>query len=182
MIRETRKKLDVTQKALALTSGTGLRFIIELKKGKETCEIGKALTVLNTLGITAGGGPDRAMSLAQLNRWCDTRFGAHLPESDATERPYDIQWMIMDNSQARRLGAGPLAPSSPRGHCHARRKTTRLAGKERVVRPSATPVVTEPLRLLRKPAPPNNFPSQADLLRSGEMVQRIAIAASFSCG
>jgi HTH-type transcriptional regulator/antitoxin HipB len=51
LIRETRKKLGVTQKALALTSGTGLRFIIELEKGKETCEIGKALTVLNTLGI-----------------------------------------------------------------------------------------------------------------------------------
>ena len=51
LIRETRKKLGVTQKALALTSGTGLRFIIELEKGKETCEVGKALTVLNTLGI-----------------------------------------------------------------------------------------------------------------------------------
>ena len=51
MIREARKRLRVTQKALALTSGTGLRFIIDLEKGKETCEIGKALTVLNTLGI-----------------------------------------------------------------------------------------------------------------------------------
>lgn len=51
LIRETRKKLGVTQKALALTSGTGLRFIIELEKGKETCEIGKVLTVLQTLGI-----------------------------------------------------------------------------------------------------------------------------------
>lgn len=51
LIRETRKKLGVTQKALALTSGTGLRFIIELEKGKETCETGKVLTVLHTLGI-----------------------------------------------------------------------------------------------------------------------------------
>ena len=51
LIRETRKKLGVTQKALALTSGTGLRFIIELEKGKETCEAGKVLTVLHTLGI-----------------------------------------------------------------------------------------------------------------------------------
>ena len=51
VIRETRKKLRITQRTLALTSGTGLRFIIELEKGKETCEIGKALTVLNTLGI-----------------------------------------------------------------------------------------------------------------------------------
>ena len=51
LIRDTRKKLGVTQKALALTSGTGLRFVIDLEKGKETCEIGKALTILHTLGI-----------------------------------------------------------------------------------------------------------------------------------
>lgn len=41
----------MTQKDLALTSGTGLRFIIELEKGKKTAEIGKVLTVLQTLGI-----------------------------------------------------------------------------------------------------------------------------------
>ncbi len=51
LIRETRKNLGINQKALALTSGTGLRFIIELEKGKETCQIGKVLTVLQTLGI-----------------------------------------------------------------------------------------------------------------------------------
>jgi HTH-type transcriptional regulator / antitoxin HipB len=51
MIRDTRKKLGVTQKDLALTSGTGLRFVIDLEKGKETCEIGKALRILQTLGI-----------------------------------------------------------------------------------------------------------------------------------
>ena len=51
IVRETRKKLGVTQKDLALTSGTGLRFVIDLEKGKETCQIGKALTILYTLGI-----------------------------------------------------------------------------------------------------------------------------------
>jgi len=51
LIRDTRKKLGVTQKDLALTSGTGMRFIVDLEKGKETCEIGKALAILNTLGI-----------------------------------------------------------------------------------------------------------------------------------
>lgn len=51
IVRETRKHLSVTQKDLALTSGTGLRFVIELEKGKPTCEIGKALTVVQTLGI-----------------------------------------------------------------------------------------------------------------------------------
>jgi len=51
LVRETRKGLGVTQKALALTSGTGLRFIIELERGKATTEIGKVLTILQTLGI-----------------------------------------------------------------------------------------------------------------------------------
>lgn len=51
LVRESRKRLSVTQKDLALTSGTGLRFIIELEKGKDTCQIGKVLTVLQTLGI-----------------------------------------------------------------------------------------------------------------------------------
>jgi len=51
LVRESRKRLGVTQKDLALTSGTGLRFIIDLEKGEETCQIGKVLTVLQTLGI-----------------------------------------------------------------------------------------------------------------------------------
>lgn len=51
LVKQTRKSMGVTQKDLALTSGTGLRFIIELEKGKPTCQIGKVLTVLHTLGI-----------------------------------------------------------------------------------------------------------------------------------
>lgn len=51
LIRDTRKRLGVTQRNLALTSGTGLRFVIDLERGKETCEIGKALTILHTLGV-----------------------------------------------------------------------------------------------------------------------------------
>jgi len=52
LIRDTRKHLGVTQKDLALTAGTGLRFVIDLEKGKETCELGKSLRILQTLGIT----------------------------------------------------------------------------------------------------------------------------------
>ena len=51
LVKETRKKMKVTQQDLALTSGTGIRFIIELEKGKPTCQLGKVLTVLQTLGI-----------------------------------------------------------------------------------------------------------------------------------
>lgn len=51
LVRETRKNIEVTQRNLALTSGTGLRFIIELEQGKPTCQLEKVLTVLKTLGI-----------------------------------------------------------------------------------------------------------------------------------
>ena len=60
LIRQTRKNLGVTQRDLALTSGTGMRFVIDLEKGKETCEIGKALTILNTLGIRVALTPPSA--------------------------------------------------------------------------------------------------------------------------
>lgn len=53
LVRNTRKAMGVTQKNLALTSGTGLRFIIEMEKGKATCQLGKVLTVLHTLGVKA---------------------------------------------------------------------------------------------------------------------------------
>jgi len=52
LVRTTRKAIGSTQKDLALTSGTGLRFIIDLEKGKSTCQLGKVLTVLHTLGIS----------------------------------------------------------------------------------------------------------------------------------
>ena len=51
LVKNTRKNMGVTQKNLAMTSGTGLRFIIDMEKGKPTCQLGKVLTVLHTLGI-----------------------------------------------------------------------------------------------------------------------------------
>jgi CDP-paratose 2-epimerase len=51
---------------------------------------------------TAGGGPENSMSLAQLTAWCDARFGPHTPGRDAHQRPYDVPWVIMDNSDAER--------------------------------------------------------------------------------
>ena len=52
----TRATLERLQRDVPLTiyhytSGTGLRFIIELEKGKPTCQLEKTLAVLNTLGI-----------------------------------------------------------------------------------------------------------------------------------
>jgi len=51
IIKKERKAMGLTQADLALTSGTGLRFISDLENGKPTCQIGKTLTVLKTLGL-----------------------------------------------------------------------------------------------------------------------------------
>lgn len=50
-IRHERRRLKVTQRDLAMTSGTGMRFIIDLEKGKPTCQLGKALEIVRVLGL-----------------------------------------------------------------------------------------------------------------------------------
>lgn len=51
LVRNERKRLKVTQRDLAMASGTGMRFVIDLEKGKVTCQIGKAFQVLRNLGL-----------------------------------------------------------------------------------------------------------------------------------
>lgn len=58
MIRERRRKACLTQSELALLSGTGIRFIIDLEAGKASCQLGKALKVGQTLGISVCAEPD----------------------------------------------------------------------------------------------------------------------------
>ena len=59
-VRTRRKALGITQAELAMTSGTGIRFISDLENGKETCQIGKVLMVLNTLGLRWSLGDGKA--------------------------------------------------------------------------------------------------------------------------
>lgn len=49
--RKKRKELNITQKYLADSAGTGTRFISELENGKPTLEIDKVIYVLKLLGI-----------------------------------------------------------------------------------------------------------------------------------
>lgn len=51
LVKKERKAMGLTQAQLALASGTGMRFLSDLENGKPTCQIGKTLTVLKTLGI-----------------------------------------------------------------------------------------------------------------------------------
>lgn len=59
IVKKERKALGLTQADLALTSGTGMRFISDLENGKPTCQLGKTLIVLRTLGLrlTLSGQP-----------------------------------------------------------------------------------------------------------------------------
>lgn len=52
LIRTARKAAGLRQDELAAASGVGLRFLVELERGKETAQIGKALQVLDALGLT----------------------------------------------------------------------------------------------------------------------------------
>ncbi|MGY4749799.1 helix-turn-helix domain-containing protein [Pannonibacter sp. Q-1] len=52
LIRTERKRQQLTQEQLAGIAGVGVRFVRELESGKESCRIGLALTVLQTLGLS----------------------------------------------------------------------------------------------------------------------------------
>ena len=52
LIRESRKRQGLTQEQLAATCGVGMRYLRELEHGKESCYIGKALLLVQMLGIS----------------------------------------------------------------------------------------------------------------------------------
>lgn len=52
LIRTERKAQGLRQDDLAAASGVGLRFIVDLERGKETVQLGKVLAVLATLGCS----------------------------------------------------------------------------------------------------------------------------------
>lgn len=51
VLRQRRVALGMLQADLALATGVGRRFIIDLEAGKPTCQLGKALVVAAALGI-----------------------------------------------------------------------------------------------------------------------------------
>jgi transcriptional regulator with XRE-family HTH domain len=60
LIKSRRKVLGIRQDQLALATGVGRRFLIELEGGKASCQLGRSLLVAEALGlkpadIVAGG-------------------------------------------------------------------------------------------------------------------------------
>lgn len=66
IIRQTRTRLGLTQENLALATGTGRRFIVDLEKGKPTCQLGHTLSVLQALGIQMSLAPPVTAAEHQL--------------------------------------------------------------------------------------------------------------------
>ena len=51
LVRERREALKMRQDDLALATGVGRRFILELEAGKPTCQLGRALVVAAAVGL-----------------------------------------------------------------------------------------------------------------------------------
>jgi len=66
IIRGRRKALKLRQDQLALATGVGRRFLIELEAGKPSCQLGRSLLVAEALGLTVtdllAGGPSPALA------------------------------------------------------------------------------------------------------------------------
>jgi y4mF family transcriptional regulator len=71
LIRSRRKALKMRQDQLALATGVGRRFLIDLEAGKPTCQLGRSLLVAEALGLrlsdlTATGLPATAQEPPDL--------------------------------------------------------------------------------------------------------------------
>src|SRR5579862_6484869 len=51
IIRSRRRALKMRQDQLALATGVGRRFLIELEAGKPSCQLGRSLMVARALGL-----------------------------------------------------------------------------------------------------------------------------------
>jgi DNA-binding XRE family transcriptional regulator len=71
LIRSRRKALKMRQDQLALATGVGRRFLIDLEAGKPTCQLGRSLLVAEALGlrradILVSGGPSQSATAPEL--------------------------------------------------------------------------------------------------------------------
>lgn len=69
-VRTARKQLALTQPQLALASGVGVRFIVELEAGKPTVQLAQVLRVIQALGgeMTLGGLPNALVNAEREGR------------------------------------------------------------------------------------------------------------------
>jgi CDP-paratose 2-epimerase len=52
--------------------------------------------------LNVGGGAESGISLANLSKWCERRFGPHSVGADPAVRQYDVPWLVLDSSRAQK--------------------------------------------------------------------------------
>ena len=52
LVRSIRRAQGLRQDQLAAAAGVGVRFLVEVERGKPTAQLGKVLAVLDALGCT----------------------------------------------------------------------------------------------------------------------------------
>jgi y4mF family transcriptional regulator len=70
LVRSRRKAMRMRQDQLALATGVGRRFVIDLEAGKPSCQLGRSLLVARALGldlaILASGACSQSASAPEL--------------------------------------------------------------------------------------------------------------------
>ena len=78
LVRSRRKAMRMRQDQLALATGVGRRFVIDLEAGKPSCQLGRSLLVAEALGL----------DLAILGDACSqSATGPELPDVAEEEEP-----------------------------------------------------------------------------------------------
>ena len=78
LVRSRRKAMSMRQDQLALATGVGRRFVIDLEAGKPSCQLGRSLLVAEALGL----------DLAILGDACSqSATGPELPDVTEEEEP-----------------------------------------------------------------------------------------------
>jgi transcriptional regulator with XRE-family HTH domain len=79
LIRSRRKALKMRQNQLALATGVGRRFLIDLEAGKCSCQLGRSLLVAQALGLSLSGLAS-AQADAESSQRCEEFEQPELPE------------------------------------------------------------------------------------------------------
>ena len=66
LIRSRRKVLKLRQNQVALATGVGRRFLIDLEAGKPSCQLGRSLLVAEAVGLTSAGVPPQTATSPDL--------------------------------------------------------------------------------------------------------------------
>ena len=68
LVRGTRRAQGLRQDQLAAAAGVGVRFLVEVERGKPTAQLGKVLAVLDALGCTLRIEPPPGADDVQVGR------------------------------------------------------------------------------------------------------------------